>query len=318
MHSWSWTVPAAVNPSRGRTAEKGVALVAVLWVIALLSMMAAVFAAETRTETDLARNLAENAKAEAQADAGVYRAIAMLLDPDQTRQPRVDGRSYQWSFAGGQVLVSIQDEGGKVDLNAAPDGLLQGLFISVGVAPDAASTLVDRIRDFTDRDHIKRLNGAEDEDYRLAGVGYDAKDAPFDSVAELEQVLGVTHELFVRVEPFVTVYTGLNGINPLTAPREVRAAAALSAGQSDSGLKDRQANPIAAASPVMDLAPGAPGGAPPFAVTIRAEARTAAGGVFCRNAVVLLTDQPFGMPFAIREWRRIWTASPSPSPSPIE
>src|SRR6266446_8897520 len=126
-------------------------------------------------------------------------------------------------------------------------------------APDAASALVDRIRDFTDGDHIKRLNGAEDEDYRLAGVGYDAKDAPFDSVAELEQVLGVTHELFRRVEPFVTVYTGLNGINPLTASREVLAAAALSAAQSDSGLKDGQANPIAAASPVMDLAPGAPG-----------------------------------------------------------
>jgi general secretion pathway protein K len=297
-----------VSQARNRAGERGIAIVAVLWVVALLSMMAAIFAVETRTETDLARNLAENAQAEALADAGTYRAIAMLLNPGQTRRPRADGTPYRWSLAGGEVLVSIQDEAGKVDLNAAPDGLLQALFVSVGVAPDAASTLVDRIRDFTDRVHIKRLNGAEDEDYRRASVGYGAKHAPFDSVAELEQVLGMTHELFRRLEPFVTVYTGLNGINPLTASREVRAAAALSAGQTEIGT----------ASPVMDLAPGAPGFAPPPAVTIRAEARTEAGGLFQREAVVLLSPQPFGMPFAIREWRRTWSASLPPSASLLE
>jgi general secretion pathway protein K len=287
--------------------------------VALLSMMVAIFAAETRTETDLARNFVDNAQAEALADAGVYRAIAMLLVPKRTRHPRVDGTSYSWSLAGGQVLVSIQDEGGKIDLNAAPEGLLRGLFVSVGVAPDTASTLVDRIRDFTDRDHIKRLNGAEDEDYRLAGVGYDAKDAPFDSVAELEQVLGMSHELFGRVERLVTVYTGLPGINPLSASREVRAAAALSAAQSDSEFKDRQAKPIGAASPRMDLAPGMPGAVPPSAVTIRAETRTPAGGLFQREAVVLLTQQLFTtQPFAIPEWRRIWSASVPRSTSSIE
>jgi general secretion pathway protein K len=317
VHSRSWTVRADVNPARSRSSEKGVALVAVLWVVALLSMMAAVFGAETRTETELARNLAENAQAEALADAGIYRAIAMLLDPDQNRWPRADGTPYRWSLAGGEVLVSIQDEAGKVDLNAAPDGLLQGLFISLGVAPDAASTLVDRIHDFTDREHIKRLNGAEDEDYRRAGVGYGAKHAPFDSVAELEQVLGMTHELFRRVEPFVTVYTGLTGINPLTASREVRAAA-LSAAQTDAGFKDRQASPLDTASPVMDLTSGAPGFAPPPAVTIRAGARTGAGGLFQREAVVLLSPQPFGLPFAIREWRRTWSASLPPSASLLE
>ncbi|MDB5394601.1 MAG: hypothetical protein JWM91_2107 [Rhodospirillales bacterium] len=314
MHAWSWVVHAAVNPARSKGSENGVALVAVLWVLALLSMMAVVFNAEMRTQTDLERNLVENAQAEALADAGVYQAIAMLLDPDQTRHPRLDGTPYPWSHAGGQVLVSIQDEGGKIDLNAAPDGLLRSLFVSVGVAPEVASTLVDRIRDFTDREHIRRSNGAEDEDYRLAGVGYDLKHAPLDSVAELEQVLGMTHELFRRVEPFVTVYTGLDGINPLTASREVLAAAARSAAQSQSEFKGQQATPIHTASPVTDLGSGVPGAAQAPAVTIRAEAWTPAGGVFGREAVVLLTEQPFAMPFAIREWRRTWTVSPSPSP----
>jgi general secretion pathway protein K len=284
-----------VNSARGRAAEKGVALVAVLWVVALLSMMAAIFAAETRTETDLARNLVENAKAEALADAGVYRAIAMLLDPDQTRVPRVGGTPSRWSVASGEVLVSIQDEGGKVDLNAAPDDLLQALFVAIGVAPGGAAALVSKIRDFTDRDHSRRPNGAEDEDYRLAGAGHDAKDAPFDSVAELEQVLGMTHELFARVEPFVTVYSGTPDVNPLTASPELR-----------------ELLPNIAKAPrgaVVNLNPGAAGSEALRAVTIRAEARTSSGGVFRREAVVLLTSGPF----AIREWRQRWNASPSQS-----
>jgi Type II secretion system (T2SS), protein K len=150
--------------------------------------------------------------------------------------------------------------------------------------------------------------------YRIAGLDYDAKDAAFDSVAELEQVLGMTHELFRQVQPFVTVYTGLDGINPLNAPREVLTAAALTTEQSDSGPGNQEAYLIGAASPLTDLSPEAADATPPPAVTIRAEAQTSGGGRFQREAVVLLT---YGT-FAIREWRRRWDASPRSSPPSVE
>jgi general secretion pathway protein K len=316
-----------VNAIRSRATERGVALVAVLWVVVLLSMLAAIFGAETRTETDLARNLVENAQAEALADAGVYRAIAMLLDPDETRRPRVDGTPFYSPVARGRVLVSIQDEGGKLDLNIAPDDLLRGLFIAIGVAPGAAAALVNKIRDFTDPDHIRRPNGAEDEDYRAAGLGYDAKDQPFDSVAELEQVLGMTHQLFARLEPLVTVYSGSKGVNPLTASPEVRktlpsiAAAQKKAMLDGSNAGTSFSNTVApagqrlstsnvAGSALTGPSPGTAGSTQLRAVTIRSEARTSAGGIFRREALVLLS---FG-PFAIREWRRSWGASPSHAP----
>ena len=53
-----------------RAPQRGLALVAVLWVLMLLSLVAASFMATTRTEINLTRNLIENAKAEALADAG--------------------------------------------------------------------------------------------------------------------------------------------------------------------------------------------------------------------------------------------------------
>ncbi len=56
---------------RGPGAQRGLALVTVLWVLMLLSLVAASFMATTRLEINLTRNLIENAKAEALANAGV-------------------------------------------------------------------------------------------------------------------------------------------------------------------------------------------------------------------------------------------------------
>ncbi len=51
--------------------QRGLALVVVLWVLVLLSLIAASFTLTTRTEVNVTRNLIDNAKAEALADAGV-------------------------------------------------------------------------------------------------------------------------------------------------------------------------------------------------------------------------------------------------------
>ncbi len=69
----------------GRRGQRGLALVTVLWVLMLLSLVAASFTLTTRTEINVTRNLIENAKAKALADAGVYRAILGSLHPKETR-----------------------------------------------------------------------------------------------------------------------------------------------------------------------------------------------------------------------------------------
>ena len=74
------TQPRAGSAARQhRAPQRGLALVAVLWVLMLLSLVAASFMRTTRTEINLTRNLIESAKAEALADAGVYRAIYGVL-----------------------------------------------------------------------------------------------------------------------------------------------------------------------------------------------------------------------------------------------
>ncbi len=283
------------------SAQRGLALVVVLWVLVLLALVAASFSRTTRTEVNLARNLVENAQAEALADAGVHLAILALLDPDPAKRPRADGTPYRIAFGGAEITVSVQDEGGKIDLNRAPDELLRGLFVSLGVEPAEADALVDAIADFRDPDDLRRLNGAEDRDYEDAGLPWGAKDAPFEAVEELQQVLGVTVPLYQALRPALTVYNAKGGIDPAVAPREVLMALP--------GMDEDQAEAQVAAR-----AGGAEGAAPVLAaegvaqrsrgqfLTLRAEAHDPSGAIFVREAVVEITRNR-QQPYTFRMWR---------------
>jgi len=143
----------------------------------------------------LARNLVENAKAGTLADAGVYRAISGLAIPIEEGGLRVDGTVYAWAFGDGEVRFAIRDEGGKIDLNGASVELLHGLFRSIGL-----------------------------DEQEAADMPHQAKDTPFEMIEELLQVQGMTGELYLRLRPSLTVYTGEGIPDRDTAPPDVLAA----------------------------------------------------------------------------------------------
>ncbi len=350
-----WTQPRAGSAVRQRIAsQRGLALVTVLWVLMLLSLIAASFMRTTRTEINMTRNLIENAKAEALADAGVYRAVLGLFEPRTeglidarmenllklgTESPAVarrrieedlrreleagnlapeaaeaftegwrsDGTVYAWAFGGAEVRIAVQDEGGKIDLNAGSDELLRGLFLSaewtdadgeaVGLDDTEADALTDAVRDFADPDDLRRLNGAEDRDYEDAGLPWGPKDAPVRAVEELQQVLGMTPLLYEQVAPALTVYTGSKGIDPKSAPREVLLALPGSeAAGVDAHLAARAEAPEGAA-PVFVGAEGFTARSRQRVYTVRAEAYLESGAVFVREAVVRLGGGERGFRF---------------------
>jgi len=128
--------------------EGGIALIAVLWTLTLLSIIAAALSLEARSTTRIARNVAENATARAAADAGIQRAI-LDLETD-SRKFRADGTIYAWQFASSSVQISIKDEVGKINLNQAPETVLAALVSSVGVDLAKAQSLADAIADYRD------------------------------------------------------------------------------------------------------------------------------------------------------------------------
>lgn len=206
--------------------ERGVALILVLWLIALLTALVGAFALTARVEAGQDSVLRGNARAQSVARAGMEYALWRMRGTPATRwQP--DGRPYDWSFDGVAVQVRIVDEGGKVDLNTASPALLAGLLRALEVEPGRAQALAAAIVDWRDRDSLQSPGGAEDPDYASAGVAYGAKDAPFESLGELRLVLGMDADLYRRLLPNVTLYAQRAQPLPAFAPPPVLAALGL-------------------------------------------------------------------------------------------
>lgn len=213
------------QPGLATRGEKGIALVIVLWIVVLLSIMAASFAYSMRTETKLTTFALERAQARALAEAGMVYAIQKLMfSPDPEDPWPTEGTPREWPFGPGVVSISVTDSSGKIDLNHADRGLFGGLLKTQGmVAEEDVDTLLDALEDWRDPDDLRRLNGAEEDEYLAADRAVGPKNAPFESVEELQQVLGFTQELYESLYDHITV-SGHKGINPETASLEVLSA----------------------------------------------------------------------------------------------
>lgn len=201
--------------------QRGVALILVLWFSVLLAVVVGSFAIVARTETLQAGQLYQGLRARSAAEAALHRAVFELRRPDITTRWFADGRKYELNHGEFKIELSIVDESGKIDINIANEETLGALFDSIGMEVTDRDLLVDAIMDWRDPDDLVRLNGAEDPDYESAGFEYGAKDGPFDTVGELQQVMGMNWELFLQIEPAITIHAGRPQPELAFAPIEV-------------------------------------------------------------------------------------------------
>lgn len=267
------------------------ALVSVIWTVALLSVIAVSFLWSGTTSHRLVHNGLDAAQTEAIAQAAVNRAVLALLEPLPERRWRTDGMPQFFDFDDARVRIGIQDELGRIDLNNADAPLIAGLLRGAGLDMDAASRLTDKILDWRDTSPLKRLNGAKDKDYRGAGFSYRPRNGPFQSIDELKLVMDMTPALFRRIEPAITVYSGRQFIDPQVAPPEALLA-----------LPTMDPQKVAATMATRaEQNFGIPGSLNGRAFTIRADIERPSGA-HTREAVVRLTGRP-AQPFWVLDWR---------------
>jgi general secretion pathway protein K len=254
----------ARRPLRHRA--RGAALLLVLWVLVLLTGLVAVFAVTARTESLQGRYLARSVAARYLAEAGIEVAALRLAAGDPTRTWLPDGRPYRFELEGAQVEVRVRDESGRIDLNAAAPELLAALVVAVGVDPLKAAAIGAAIQDFRDGDNLLSPGGgAEDPEYAAADLPYGAKDRAFESTTELQQVLGVDHDLYVKLAPHVTINTGLARPEATFADGPVLQALGLGGPQVDAILAGREP-----ADPNAPVAPLATSGTGTYSISSRA------------------------------------------------
>ena len=275
-------------------AQRGVALVMVLWITVLLTVIGGTFAFSMRSGALASRNAVSLSQVRAAADGAVERATYELLRPRTTESWRADGRAHRWNDADVALVVSARDEAARIDLNTGAEPLLKSLFVNVGGLSDAdAAALVDAVVDWRDADDARRPNGAEAADYRAANSNYLPSNQRFETVGELSRVHGMTPALFARVAGSLTVHSQQAGVNALTADRDTLLALPTATPEAVDEYLERREEALAANLPVPPFPPaqGFLAGAGPV-WRVRAQATAPDGVTFVREAVVRATADP--------------------------
>ena len=278
--------------NRART--RGVALLIVLWGCTLLAIMLGGFAALARTEGLQARYQFAQTRAHYAAEAGMVRAIEGLQTTDPDARWIADGRPYVFVFDDATVNMTVVDEDGKVDLNAASDQVLTGLFKAAGANDDKAKSLSAAIQDWRRPGDAASPNGAKKPQYDAAGLGYGPRNGPFATVEEARMVLGMDPAIWTAVAPVLTIWSGRE--RPNTEHAQPLALAAIP------GLGDAGAAAILATRGQANGASVAGGNG--VTHTIRAEAILDDGTrSFLTSTIRLRGIRSGNQPYAILRWR---------------
>jgi general secretion pathway protein K len=191
--------------------QRGIALFLVLWVMALLTVIAGEFCHAVRAEVNVTRNFKEETEAHYIAAAGVFWAVGELVEDVLIGKARLaadgDGEPIdaRWRFnvdippvpfGNGRFKVEKENERGKVNLNRAGAPLLRMMLNDFSISEETRDIIVASIMDWRDENDFTQFNGAENGYYLALPEPYRCKNGEFTTIEELLLVRGVTPEIF--------------------------------------------------------------------------------------------------------------------------
>lgn len=183
--------------------ERGFTLVAVVWIILLLSLLAGAVLALSIGARRTIQTLEDEARlslvAESAVDVFMYR---YFYDDDEMAHS-----SALFNLLGETIEVALTYEKGRLNINEENADVLSALLAFKGQEDEGAFALAQSILDWRDRDDNTRPGGAELAEYGGLGLSYGPRNNWFESEGELLYVLGMNREIYFCVLPFITVYS---------------------------------------------------------------------------------------------------------------
>ncbi len=257
-----------------------------------------------RLRLQTAHNIASATEAGFVAESAINLATLTLLSKkDAALSPTAEAEVYDGAprfcvLDRAAVALAVEEEGGKIDLNAATPELLQLALAGLGIDERGARDVAKSIVAFrTAPAGVGQIRATQASDKPI-----EPKEGLFETVMELDQVGGVSPALFRDMIPLVTVHSRSPGVDPRTAPPALFAALA---GYSIADVRGLSATPYPNGLNRND--PRFPANfkqpADHGAYLIHAEALLATGQTTAREAILDMRPTS-GKPFAYREIRR--------------
>jgi general secretion pathway protein K len=182
--------------------QRGLALIAVLWLVAALSLIATGMMQTVRTEARMTARTSDVVLASALGESAMQLALQAVATsgklPDKLVRDIV-------IYAGVNVAVQLAPLNGYIDINKAPVELLQQtLQTAAGLPQDRAGALAQAIVE------------------RRAAIGPSGKPDLFEAPEDLLRIPGLDYPIYAHIAALVTVDAGGSGrVNPLAAPPQV-------------------------------------------------------------------------------------------------
>jgi general secretion pathway protein K len=186
--------------------DAGFALLIVLWMLVLTSFLAALVAARGRTELRITGNLVANGEASAAADGAINQAIFNLVQPRPELRWPLNRSAHQLTIGDCVVEMRLQDEATRINPNLASPALLEALLGAVGHDPRSAQQLALAIGEWIGNAPVPRPHLALLADYRQSGRDYAPPGAPFQSLDELSNVIGMTPAILAALRPHLSLF----------------------------------------------------------------------------------------------------------------
>ena len=204
-----------------RTNERGFIVIAVLWILAALSALVLIYLTFVTNTAAVVAGSTDRVQTEALVGAGVELAAFQLAGRSEAARPT--SGTFNARVGNGRVFVTFRSEAARIDLNAAPKGLIAGLMIGFGASPSSAASYADRILAWRASTELGD-DDPENSLYRTSGSPYLPRHAPFPAAEELWLVRGIPPAIVESMLPFVTVFSNVALINVLDAAPQVLAA----------------------------------------------------------------------------------------------
>ncbi|MCC6241337.1 MAG: general secretion pathway protein GspK [Gemmatimonadaceae bacterium] len=223
--------------------RRGVALIVVLWSIAVLATITAMASQGARGSAEMTSNLRAQAIARSMAESGVIAASTLIDDSLRVLagdasarssylnalEPSVDGAPafLQDTLADGVLAVTVVDVSARLDVNSAGVEGLTTLLASTTsrmAAEQSAARIDAYIRGDASTTASESQRARDSLTASLLGRDLTTRRRPFESLDALQQIDGIDQAALLRVAPLLTV-DGNGTVNRRRAAREVIAAA---------------------------------------------------------------------------------------------
>lgn len=211
--------------SNAQRSRRGAALMAVLWLIAILGMACMAALRVISFDMELTSAKVHGSRARQIAEMGIAvgsNPVVKRSDPILRQLNGDTGEGFE---------VHVVSEGGRFNINyiilQEDKSLLREIFSKWGLELEEAQEVADALGDWVDADDDVALNGAEKDDYEKAGRVNQPFNRPFYDVSEVRLVRGM--DLVEAVRPdwreWFTVWSG-GALDLNEATAEMIAAAA--------------------------------------------------------------------------------------------